>query len=95
MLIELSDEKTLPLAYTVNSSCWTLGMLIAPNVGGYLAEPALHWPDYFKDTIWERYPFALSGVAVSLLYYCNVLIQSLVLIDPRHHRLQPCHFYRH
>lgn len=64
-LIELSKPKTLPTVFAVSSVAWTTGSVIAPGLGGFLAEPAVLYPGLFKGTIWEEYPYALSGVVVS------------------------------
>ena len=55
----------MALVFTVNTVAWRIGMIIAPFIGGVLAEPATYYPGVFEGTIWERYPYALSGVVVS------------------------------
>lgn len=64
-LIELSNPKTLPTVFAISSVAWTTGAVIAPSIGGFLAEPARQYPDLFAGTIWEKYPYALPGVVVS------------------------------
>lgn len=46
-----------------------MGSLIAPSIGGFLANPAIQYPNIFVGTIWEKYPYALPGVVVRLLFF--------------------------
>jgi hypothetical protein len=66
-LKELANPTTLPMMITVYTIAWRFGILVAPFVGGFLAEPAAHYPQLFGGTIWETYPYALSGIVVGLL----------------------------
>lgn len=63
-LIELATPETMAFAFTLNTVAWRFGTLIAPFIGGLLAEPATYYPNLFQDTVWDRYPYALSGVVV-------------------------------
>lgn len=74
--IELASPKTLPTVFAVSSFAWTLGSFVAPGIGGFLAEPAEQYPAIFRDTIWERYPYALPGVVVSLSIRILVVSKS-------------------
>lgn len=60
---------------------YRLGTLVAPLVGGFLAEPATHYPKIFGGTLWERYPYALSGVVVGTLHLIQQLVWSTVFTD--------------
>jgi hypothetical protein len=88
-LRELANPRTLPMAITVYTIAWRFGMLTAPFVGGFLAEPATHYPKLFGGTIWESYPYALSGIVVRLVHpklpsvpttYCWIKAASIPLL---------------
>lgn len=68
-LIELASPEALPYIFTINSVAWRFGILIAPTIGGFLAEPATYFPAIFAGSIWEQYPYALSGAVVSLSHF--------------------------
>lgn len=62
-----------PLVFTLNSVSWRIGVSVSPFIGGFLATPASYYPGIFGGTLWERYPYALSGVAVSPHRLCLIV----------------------
>lgn len=80
-LIELATPETMAFAFTINTVAWRFGTLIAPFIGGLLAEPATYYPNLFKDTVWDRYPYALSGVGVSRRVFAKESLLTHYLVQ--------------
>lgn len=46
-----------------------------PFIGGALARPADHFPDYFSGAFWEQYPYFLpSAVAATIVAATTILL---------------------
>lgn len=62
MISEMSDGTNMAKCFALTGLGWQIGATIAPAIGGIFAQPAKTWPFLFKDTTFERYPYALPGV---------------------------------
>ncbi|RZC64214.1 hypothetical protein C5167_025986 [Papaver somniferum] len=59
------EHQTLALSFT--SSAWAIGMIIGPAMGGFLAEPAVKYPNIFsKDSLFARLPYFLPCLCISI-----------------------------
>ena len=59
MVGELSDETNQGVAFTFLPLSWSLGSIIGPLLGGFLAEPATRYGGVFDRPFWRKYPFLL------------------------------------
>ncbi|KAJ7542606.1 hypothetical protein O6H91_09G002600 [Diphasiastrum complanatum] len=69
---EICSHEHQPFVFSVISTTWGIGLVIGPSLGGYLSQPAIKYPKLFTNPIFERFPYALpclfiSVYAVSLL----------------------------
>lgn len=69
-----------PRAFSLSPLVWTLGSVIGPMVGGTLAQPAIKYPQLFRnDSIWAKYPFALPNAVIALFFVNSLVVGSLFL----------------
>lgn len=60
---------------------WTLGGLIGSALGGYLAQPAVYYPNIFPaGGLFDKYPYLLANLA-SFVIVAISIIQGLLLLD--------------
>jgi len=62
-----------------------MGASLTPFLGAFLAKPARSWPSLFSETIFDRYPYALPGVAVAILPFLSV-VGGYFLVKETHHK---------
>ncbi|KAJ4988573.1 major facilitator superfamily transporter [Stagonosporopsis vannaccii] len=56
-----------PRAYATQPFVWTLGGIIGSAMGGFLAQPAVFYPNAFsKDGIFGRYPYLLPNLVAAI-----------------------------
>lgn len=87
MLMEISTSATSSLAFSLNGTAWALGSVIAPMIGGLLANPASTW-DGLKGTIFDRYPYVAPGIAVSVI---TMLFICMLKFTDHHRPVQSQH----
>lgn len=77
-----------PKAYAVQPFVWILGSIIGSAMGGYLAQPAKFYPDYFAaDGLFGRFPYLLPNlVAVAVIVVA--VIQGVLFLDETNPRFQ-------
>lgn len=90
MVIDTPQHE--PKAYAVQPFVWILGSIIGSAMGGFLAQPAKFYPDYFsEDGLFGRYPYLLPNlVAVAVIVLA--VIQGIIFLDetnPRFKKKQP------
>lgn len=57
---ELSDHTNEAQAFRFLPPAWTLGAALGPIIGGFLADPAKNYPEYFgKNAFFLKYRYAL------------------------------------
>ncbi|TVU30726.1 hypothetical protein EJB05_22361, partial [Eragrostis curvula] len=65
--IEVCRTEHQALGLSVVHTAWGMGLVIGPALGGYLAQPADKYPDYFsKMSAFGRFPYLLPSLVVSL-----------------------------
>uniref|UniRef100_A0A453HQ71 Major facilitator superfamily (MFS) profile domain-containing protein n=1 Tax=Aegilops tauschii subsp. strangulata TaxID=200361 RepID=A0A453HQ71_AEGTS len=58
--IEVCRPEHEPLALSLVSTAWGIGLIIGPALGGYLALPAEKYPNIFSpDSLFGRFPYFL------------------------------------
>ncbi|KAJ4332338.1 hypothetical protein N0V87_008445 [Didymella glomerata] len=74
-----------PRAYATQPFVWTLGGIIGSAMGGFLAQPAIFYPNVFAmDGIFGRYPYLLPnlvaaiGIVLAIIQGCFFLEETLV-----------------
>ncbi|KAJ4344208.1 hypothetical protein N0V95_006248 [Ascochyta clinopodiicola] len=56
-----------PRAYATQPFVWTLGGIIGSAMGGFLAQPAVFYPNAFaKDGLFGRYPYLLPNLVAAI-----------------------------
>jgi len=61
---------------------WTVGTIIGPTIGGFLADPVTNHPNWFKGeppALFKRFPFCLPNLVNSALFIYSLLIGTLFL----------------
>lgn len=79
MVIDTPQHE--PKAYAVQPFVWILGSIIGSAMGGFLAQPAKFYPEYFaEDGLFGRYPYLLPNlVAVAVIVLA--VVQGMVFLD--------------
>ncbi|KAF7442778.1 major facilitator superfamily transporter [Pyrenophora tritici-repentis] len=74
-----------PRAYATQPFVWTLGGIIGSAMGGFLAQPAVYYPNVFdKDGLFGRYPYLLpnmvaaGGITLAIIQGMLFLEETLV-----------------
>ncbi|KAK6527604.1 hypothetical protein TWF694_004588 [Orbilia ellipsospora] len=76
-----------PRAFSVMPFVWSLGSIIGPSLGGMLAEPVTHYPQYFsKDGLFAKFPYLLPNLACAIICGLGVL-NGILFLDETHPRL--------
>ncbi|CAN8098549.1 unnamed protein product [Discula destructiva] len=86
LVIETPQHE--PKAYAVQPFVWILGSIIGSAMGGYLAQPAKFYPDYFSaDGLFGRFPYLLPNlVAVAVIVLA--VVQGIFLLDETNPRFK-------
>ncbi|KFA65830.1 hypothetical protein S40285_05375 [Stachybotrys chlorohalonatus IBT 40285] len=78
-MIKLPEHE--PVAYAVQPFVWTLGGILGSALGGFLAQPAVFYPEYFsEDGIFGQYPFLLPNLA-SVFFIVLAIIQGIFFLE--------------
>ena len=57
----------LARAYATQPFVWTLGGIIGSAMGGFLAQPAVFYPNVFaKDGLFAKYPYLLPNLVAAI-----------------------------
>jgi MFS family permease len=88
---EIVPQKELqPRAFSILPLVWTTGSILGPVIGGALAYPVNRYPSVFgKDSFFEKFPFALPNLVVSIIPILGISVGSLLLRESsrdREHR---------
>ncbi|CAN0181451.1 unnamed protein product, partial [Ectocarpus fasciculatus] len=68
---EISNNKNSAKGMAIFGTVGGLGRTIGPVVGGFLSEPADHYP-FFRGGVFDAYPFALPSVVIVCL--CSIAL---------------------
>lgn len=86
MVIDTPQHE--PKAYAVQPFVWILGSIIGSAMGGFLAQPAKFYPDYFsEDGLFGRYPYLLPNL-VAVVVIVLAVIQGIIFLDETNPRFK-------
>ncbi|KAI9802462.1 MAG: hypothetical protein M1825_002847 [Sarcosagium campestre] len=88
MVAELVPEKSLqPRAFSIVPFVWTMGSILGPAYGGFLADPARKHPEIFgRSRFFLEYPYALPNLLSSALFVIGLILGVLFLHETLEHR---------
>ncbi|KAK6829850.1 MFS general substrate transporter [Apiospora arundinis] len=70
-----------PKAYATQPFVWTLGGIIGSAMGGFLAQPARFYPDWFPaDGLFGRYPYLLPNL-VAVIVVVLAIVQGVFFLE--------------
>lgn len=80
MLLDVCDSTNQPAAMAVVLSSYTVGLLLGPSIGGYLAFPANLYPSLFsKDSVFERNTILLPNLVLCIGFVITSLVSYFVV----------------
>lgn len=81
MVAEMVPERELqPRAFSIMPLVWSLGSVIGPSFGGFLAEPAKQFPNVFGNIeFFKRFPFALPNFVAMVFFLISATVATLFL----------------
>ena len=81
MVAEMVPERELqPRAFSVMPLVWSLGSVVGPSFGGFLAQPAKEFPSLFGDSaLFKRFPYLLPNLVAGVFFLISVAVASLFL----------------
>lgn len=83
-MAEMTDETNEARAFALLPMCWTIGQVIAPVIGGYLANPVERYPAIFGGSrLFEEYRYLLPCLVAGAFPVMGALIGSVVLKEVR------------
>ncbi|EFJ06074.1 hypothetical protein SELMODRAFT_431014 [Selaginella moellendorffii] len=83
---EISSIEHRPFGLSTNTIVWGLGLIIGPSIGGFLSKPAEKYPGLFENTFFDRYPYLLPPLALSLFTFF-LMFSLLHLPETRHNHI--------
>lgn len=96
LVSELCSRKHEARAMGLTASCWSLGVVLGPVIGGFLANPGSLYPQVFRDrgdsqtpfyiSILIQYPYLLPNLVVGLFSFvaCCLVFACLPETLPEH-----------
>lgn len=81
MVAEMVPEKELqPRAFSIMPLVWSIGSVVGPSFGGFLAHPAREFPTVFGDfALFKRFPYLLPNLVAGIFFLTSVAVASLFL----------------
>ncbi|KAJ7770519.1 major facilitator superfamily domain-containing protein [Mycena metata] len=79
VLAELTDSTNQAIAYSVYGCIYPLGATVGPLIGGTLSNLATRYPDRFRHTFLESYPYFAPGLMCALLILLALISMYLFL----------------
>ncbi|KAM6503907.1 Major facilitator superfamily domain containing protein [Amanita muscaria] len=77
---EITDSTNIADAYALLPVAWTVGQIIGPFIGGFLAQSTLRWPDTFgKFEYLRKHPYFLPCFAASLVAFLAFVVAAVAL----------------
>lgn len=74
-------------AYSIQPFAWSLGSIVGSALGGYAAQPARFYPQYFSEGgIFGKFPYLLPNLIASMCILMAIL-QAAVFLDETNPRL--------
>ncbi|POR38441.1 Putative membrane protein [Tolypocladium paradoxum] len=81
MVAEMVPEKELQArAFSIMPLVWSLGSVVGPAFGGFLAQPARQYPDLFGSIeYFKRFPYALPNLVATFFFLISATSAILFL----------------
>ncbi|KND91291.1 putative membrane protein [Tolypocladium ophioglossoides CBS 100239] len=81
MVGEMVTEKELqPRAFSIMPLVWSLGSVVGPAFGGFLAQPARQYPDLFGNIeYFKRFPYYLPNLVATFFFLISTISAVLFL----------------
>lgn len=81
MVAEMVPQKELqPRAFSIMPLVWSMGSVLGPSFGGFLAEPARQFPNVFgKMQFFKDYPFVLPNLVATIFFIISTLSAAFFL----------------
>ncbi|KAM4058116.1 major facilitator superfamily protein [Hirsutella rhossiliensis] len=81
IVAEIVPEKELrPRAFSIMPLVWSLGAVLGPAFGGFLAQPARQYPDLFGHIdFFKRFPYALPNLVATVFFLTSATTAFLFL----------------
>ncbi|KAL3696350.1 hypothetical protein R1sor_010426 [Riccia sorocarpa] len=72
---EICNEENQAWGLSFVNTSWSLGLIIGPAVGGFLARPAVNFPSTFsQDGFFGRYPYILPSIIQAAFALCGLVV---------------------
>ncbi|KAJ9664949.1 hypothetical protein H2201_005001 [Coniosporium apollinis] len=85
----VSKPEHEPRAYAVMPFVWSVGTIVGPAIGGYLARPAENFPSVFSSSgIFASFPYLLPNLVCAIMLLCSI-IAGYIFLQETHPDLQP------
>ncbi|RVD85074.1 uncharacterized protein DFL_003405 [Arthrobotrys flagrans] len=76
-----------PRAFSLMPFIWSLGSIIGPTLGGMLAEPVSHYPEYFsKGGLFDKFPYLLPNLVCTAICFIGA-VNGILFLDETHPEL--------
>ncbi|KAJ3337241.1 hypothetical protein HDU93_001381 [Gonapodya sp. JEL0774] len=87
VVAEITDKSNEAIAFSYFFLFWRMGAVLGPALGGFLTDPAKHFPSIFaRYEIWRRFPYLLPCVATSFISFVGFLLGVLYLEESKGRR---------
>ncbi|KAL2915005.1 hypothetical protein HK105_205549 [Polyrhizophydium stewartii] len=81
---EITDETNQGSGFAILGTSRAAGIVLGPIVGGFLSQPAKKYPTLFpKDSLFDRFPYALPSVVGFLFAMSGGIMAIFVLQETR------------
>lgn len=85
MRFSLANHSTAR-AYSIQPFAWSLGSVLGSALGGYAAQPARFYPQYFSpDGIFGRYPYLLPNLVAAVCLIMAIIAAAIFLEESNPH----------
>ncbi|OAE24866.1 hypothetical protein AXG93_2931s1080 [Marchantia polymorpha subsp. ruderalis] len=72
---EVCNEENQAWGLSTVSTSWSLGLIIGPAMGGFLARPAMNFPSIFaQDSFFGRYPYLLPSIIQAIFAVAGLFV---------------------
>ncbi|KAL2643023.1 hypothetical protein R1flu_010610 [Riccia fluitans] len=76
---EVCNEENQAWGLSTVSTSWSLGLIIGPAMGGFLARPAINYPSIFsQDGFFGRYPYILPSIVQAAFALVGLVVVSFM-----------------
>lgn len=82
-LSEITDSSNRGRGFSLMSVAYSIGNILGPLIGGYLASPATKYPYLFANTIFDTYPYLLPCTICFLFDMAAALLAFTIMIETR------------